>query len=190
MDECPTTSVNISSKCLQLANRNLSNILDDTNVSSVIIATTWYADTYIDSNGNTIDPKGLKLAVEHLINHIMSSGKQPMLFFPIAILKKDYASELARKLWFNHINKQEGYGFFEVTRSKFDNEFSELNEYFIDLLGSSHIKIYEELCDQSSCFYGTDELFYFADGNHLSQHAVMKFDKTKSHLRSLLMSYD
>ena len=74
--------------------------------------------------------------------------------------------------------------------SEFDDKFGELNFYFNNLLGDSYIKIYDDLCNHSSCFFGTDELFYFADNTHLSKYAVTNFSKAKKQLQSLLSSLE
>jgi len=186
----PTPSINISSKCISMANNNLSSVLNDTNVSSVIIATDWYDNEYIDKKGLIVSPQSLKFAIEDLINKIKSSGKQAILFSPIPIPKRDYASELARMLWFDNISEQEVFEIIKVPRSKFDTEFSALNNYFNQLLGDSYIRIYDEICDKTHCYYGTDEIFYFSDSNHLSKNAVVKFAKSKSSLKYLLNTKD
>jgi len=186
----PTTSVNISSKCLQQAKKNLSSVLNNMNVQTVIIGTTWYANKYVNSDGILVDKNNLKLAIEDLISEIRHSGKHPILFSPIAVPERDHASELARKLRFGQITEQEVYDIIKFPRSEFDDKFGELNLYFNNLLGDSYIKIYDDLCNHSSCFFGTDKLFYFADNTHLSKYAVTNFSKAKKQLQSLLSSLE
>ena len=186
----PTTSINISTKCLQTASKNLSIVLADNSVTSVIIATTWYAKNYIDANGTSVSSHKLQSAMQDLVNKVKNSGKKPILFSPIPIPKKDYASELARMLHFNNISEQEVFDTIKVPRSIFDAEFSEMNDNFIKLLGNSYIRIYDEICDQTYCYYGNDEVFYFADSNHLSQNAVVKFYKARMQLQSALTAYE
>ena len=184
----PTTSLNLSSKCLAMAKKNLSTVLKEEKVRIVIIGTTWYDKTYFDTDGEKIDKSNLKIAIETLVKEISESGKHPVLFSPIAIPNKDYASELARKLRFNHISEQEVYNVIKFPRAIFDDEFSDINSHFQKLLGNAYVKIYDELCDQNDCVFGTEEMFYFADSNHLSQYSLATFDKTKTHLRALLAS--
>lgn len=182
----PTTSINISTKCIAMARKNLSTVLADKTVSSVVIATTWYARSYVDKNGVSVSSDQLFSEIVALINVIKSSGKQPILFSPILIPSRDYASELARSLHFNKVTEQEVYDIIKVPRLKFDAKFSELNDHLVALLGNAYIRIYDELCDATYCYYGRDRMFYFADSNHLSQHAVVQFYKAKKQLRTAL----
>jgi len=186
----PTTSINISTECLQMASKNLSSVLADNSVTSVIIGTTWYAKNYIDVNGISVSSHKLHSAMEDLVNEVKNSGKEPILFSPIPIPKKNYASELARMLRFNNISEQEVFDTIKVPRSIFDAEFSEMNDNFIKLMGNSYIRIYDEICDQIYCYYGNDEIFYFADSTHLSQNAVVKFYKARIQLQSALTAYE
>ena len=50
----PTTSINISSNCISMARKNLSTVLADKTVVSVVVASTWYAESYVDENGASI----------------------------------------------------------------------------------------------------------------------------------------
>jgi len=97
---------------------------------------------------------------------------------------------LARMLRFNNISEQEVFDTIKVPRSIFDAEFSEMNDNFIKLMGNSYIRIYDEICDQIYCYYGNDEIFYFADSTHLSQNAVVKFYKARIQLQSALTAYE
>ena len=187
LNEClPTTSINISQKCLKMAQKNLNTVLSDKDISTVIIATTWYGDGYIDANGNEVNKSTLKGAISKLVNEISSNGKSPVLLSPLATPNKNYADELGRKLQFNHLSEQAVLEAIKVPRSLYDEEFANINLYFEILMGDAFIKVYEDLCDQYNCFYGSKELFYFSDSNHLSQNAFSVFSKSKKQLHSVL----
>jgi peptidoglycan/LPS O-acetylase OafA/YrhL len=186
----PTTSINISTKCMQMASRNLSNVLADKSVTSVLIATTWYSDSYVDINGENVSSDKLHPAMKDLVTKLKTHGKEPILFSPIPIPNKNYASELARLLHFKKISEKEAFDIIKVPRSMFDVQFSQVNDDFNKLLGNSYIRIYDEMCDQTYCYYGRDDVFYFADSNHLSQNAVTKFYKAKKQLRTAFESFD
>ena len=171
-----------------MARKNLSTVLADKSVTSVVIATTWYSESYVDVNGAIVGANQLSSQIEDLIFKIKKSGKHPILFSPIPIPKKNYASELARLLHFNKISEQEALDIIKVPRLAFDMQFSQINNDFSKLLGNSYVRIYDEICDLTYCYYGRDDVFYFADGNHLSQNAVVKFYKAKEQLRSALGS--
>jgi len=186
----PTTFINVSQRCLEMAKDNLSVVLSDGNVRVVVVGTTWYSDSYVDSDGNEIDKSKLKDAITILLNDIKKGGKYPVLFSPIPIPNKNYASVLARKLRFGKISEQEVFDIIKIPRSVFDENFSTINSHFEQFLGNSYVKVYDELCDQVNCYYGTKDLFYFADSNHLSQYSFTVFDKTKEQLRSILSSIE
>ena len=130
LNEClPTTLINVSKECLHLANKNLSSVLKDEKVTTIAIATTWYAQGYIDTNGLSVSRNNLKFAVEDLINNIQNSGKSVILFSPIPIPKKNYTSELARKLKFNKITEQEVSEIIKVPRATFEQDLSDVNDH-------------------------------------------------------------
>lgn len=188
----PTTSINYSQECIRRAKENLSAVLSDENVSIVFVASTWYGEEtlYIDSDGNEFNRSKLKSAMTILLNDIRNSGKYPILFSPIAVPEKDYASELSRKLRFSQVSEQEAFETIKIPRSVFDEKFSTINSHFEELLGNAYVKVYDDLCDQISCYYGTKNLFYFADAGHLSKHSFTVFNKTKEQLRLLLKSIE
>ena len=182
----PTTSINLSIKCIKMAKNNLSTVLADKNVTSVVISTTWYSKSYVDENGTRVGSDKLYFEILNLLDTIKSSGKQPLLFSPIPIPYRDYASELARSLHFNKLTEQEAINIIKVPRTTFDKQFSKINNDLSKLLGNSYIRIYDEMCDETNCYYGSDTVFYFADGSHLSEYAVVKFYKAKEQLRTAI----
>ena len=184
----PTITVNISKRCLTLAKKNLSSILEDKNTNIVIIGTTWYKNTYIDYNGNVVDKTKLKDAVTELINDIRRNGKYPILFSPIAIPHKNFTSEIPRKLRFNQISEKTVLDKIKVSRQTYNEQFSNINSHFEKLLGKAYIKVYDDLCNQNDCFFGTHDIFYFADHSHLSKFSFKNFNKTKEQLKSLITS--
>ncbi|MDC3402009.1 acyltransferase [Alphaproteobacteria bacterium] len=186
----PTTSINISSKCISLARKNLSTVLADKSVVSVVVASTWYAESYVDENGVIVSSDKLFSEMKALMDEIKGSGKRPILFSPIPIPSKDYASELARALHFNKITETEALDIIRAPRLSFDTKFAQFNNDLVELLGTSYIRIYDELCDQSFCYYGRDDVFYFADSNHLSKNVIVQFENAKEQLRIALERVD
>lgn len=131
----PMTLINISTSCIEMANDNLQSILKDESVSTIAIATTWYSDEYIDKNGTKVDSYALKEAVDQLIKEISSSGKKVILFSPIPIPEKDYASELARKLHFRQISEPDIKKIICIPRAHYDKKFSKINNYIFNVIG-------------------------------------------------------
>ena len=182
----PTTSINLSINCIHMAQRNLSAVLADKTITTVLIATTWYSDKYVDQNGARYGLDKLHAEILDLIGSIRNSGKKPILFSPIPIPNENHASKLARKLHFNKITEQEALNMIKVPRSRFDKQFSNLNNDLIRQLGTSYIRIYDEICDETNCYFGRDNTFYFADDSHLSKHAVINFLNAKEQLRTVI----
>ena len=186
----PTISLNVSRSCLERASINLEAVLSDKNIKAVILATTWYAESYINSDGNEVDRKALRGSISELVSEIAGRGKLPILFSPIAIPEKDYASELARQLRFGGISEKDALEKMKVPRSSYEEEFEDTNAHFEMLMGDAFVKIFDDLCDPNNCMFGNEDLFYFADGTHLSSDALSSFDKSKAQLHSVLSSLE
>ena len=178
----PTTSINNSEKCLAMARENLDSVLADDTVQNVVIGMTWYANEYLDKNGNIVSSEMLPQAVERLISEIQKHGKKPILFSPIPIPGKDYASELARLLRFGKIDEEGVYSAMKIPRSIYETQFAYINDILISSMQSSYIEVYKEICDDRFCYFGKDDIFFFADSNHLSEDAVVKFSGSRDKL--------
>lgn len=183
----PTTTINISSVCLNRAKENLSTVLKDKNVRIVILASTWFNYKYINQKGQEVESSQIISAYDSIISEIERSDKYAILISPIATPKKNYVNILSRKLKFNNIYENEVYESMKISRNIFEQEFSIINSHFQNSMKEKYLKIYNELCDENHCYFGNDKTFFFADSNHLSINSLVYFKKTRNQLRSILM---
>lgn len=173
----PITQFNISSDCLRLAKINLSAILSDKNITSVIIGLTWYSDQLVDSSATiSPDPDKLKLssAIHNLINILEDGGKKVFLIGPLMIPGYDLPSVLSRKIKFKDIKQESVVGYLRDERIKFDSKFNRLLAEFRARLGERFIAPSDYFCDPSYCYFGDAEGVFFSDSNHLSSYGVQK----------------
>jgi hypothetical protein len=187
LNEClPTTQINTSEQCLSQAQKNLTSVLSDDSVTTVIIGTTWYSDVYISLNGTIVGRDRLKHAFDHLIKLIEDSGKRAILLSPIAIPGENNASALSRKLKFKQITEAEVLIKIRTERKTFDENFANINEHFKAVMGQYFIEVYNDLCDKLFCYYGTSEGFYFSDESHLSAYAMHKLEHSRKQIKNVL----
>ncbi len=182
----PTVTINVNKKCFEFAKKNLDTILADKKIKHVFIAMTWYNENYYDLNYNEKKPEALKEAVVNLINQINSKGKYVSLISPIAIPNEDLASELPRKIKFKKISNSEIENKISIDRKKYNTEFNLINSFFEEFLGDNYVKVFEDLCDINKCFFAKDDIMYFSDSSHLSQHSLIKLVKSEKQIMKIL----
>ena len=181
----PTTSVNISKDCINSAKINLDTIISDASIKTVLIASTWYLETYLDADGNIIKQADIGYYFLQLINELEESGKSVALFSPIKIPDSNLASTLPRLLKFDHIDEMELKDSLRSPRSDYDGKFLNINHLFKEHL-SYYIEVYLDLCDNEYCYYARDYEMYFADNSHLSKNILNKLDLTKVQLEKII----
>ena len=180
----PTTTINISQKCLEMARTNLNSVLEDDNVKTVIISTTWYSDSYIDVYNNKLNKSSLKKSITELIKEIQNKDKSVILFSPIPYPGKDLANELPRKLKFGFLTEEQAVQELKILRSAYNIYFNDINSYFEKILGEKYIKVFNDLCDEVYCYYGNKQMLYFSDQNHIWSGALGQLYNSKKQLRS------
>jgi peptidoglycan/LPS O-acetylase OafA/YrhL len=172
----PTVEINISSDCLRLAKANLDAILNDENISTVVIGLTWYSNQLVDSSSTVLDPDKSKLtaAIQNLISTLEASRKKVFLIGPLMIPNYDLPSILSRRIKFEGISHESTEQYLKVDRSQFDSQFGALISEFESSMGERFIVPSTKLCDSTHCFYGDSEGVYFSDSNHLGSYGVGK----------------
>ena len=178
----PTTSINISKRCIDMAGLNLKSVLKDNDVKTVIIASTWYSNHYVNLDNIKTDKKEIKESMNELINEFYDYGKDVILFSPIPIPINDLTSELPRKIKFDFLSEEKALEQLKIPRLKFEEEFEDINEFFEKKLKNNYIKVYNDLCDEIYCYYGKKDIMYFSDGNHIWTKALNYFSKSKNQL--------
>lgn len=175
----PTTILNISIDCLKSADINLRAILNDKNISTVVIGLTWYNNQLIDPSANFVsDPNGLKLgsAIKRLIDNLEDNGKKVFLIGPIMIPGYDLPSILSRKIKFMGLNRDSSESYLKIERVTFDSKFKLLLSDFQKEMGQRFIMPSEKFCDKNYCFFGDENGVFFSDSNHLSAYGVGKVE--------------
>ena len=183
----PMISVNGSKRCLELAKKNFEAIIEDDKIRHVFLAFTWYASSYIDPEGNKLDKTALLYGIYDILERFKAHGKSVSIISPIQIPGRDLASELTRKIKFKRITLDDALALISVRRKIFDDEFADLNKELEAKLNLDYIRVYDDLCDKSVCFFAKEETMIFADKHHLAESAVLKLSKTKEQLNSVLM---
>ena len=182
----PTTSLNISKNCINLAKINLNAVVSDEKIKTVIIASTWYLDYYLDENGNRIKQADIGNSFLKLINELKQNGKNVALISPIKTPGVDLASTLPRLLKFGHLENINLKDSLRSSRSDFDNTFLNINSLFKSQLSENYIETYLDLCDETYCYYGRDYNMYFADSHHLSRNIVNELELTRVQLNNVI----
>lgn len=186
----PTTTVNVSTKCIQDAQSNLEAILNDSDVKAVVIALTWYKDIYIDNEGKDIDSGYLIQGVDNLIDQLRSRGISTALMSPIQIPNSNLTSIIPRKVLFGHIGIEEAKDLLSLPKQRYEDKFLKLNSYFDSKLGDGYIKVYEDLCNDLDCLFAKGDLMYYSDSNHLSSYALDELTKTKASIGKFIISLE
>lgn len=182
----PTISANISKTCLKMALKNFESIASDTDIKLVIVASTWYSDSYVDIDGKQLDSDSLAFVFIDLLRKLRESGKHVALISPIQIPEEDLASNLPRLLEFGHLSLKDVNDSLKYPRAKYNNQFGVLNSTLKEKLNASYIETYLDLCDNEYCYFGRGSEIYFADGNHLSKNILNQLNLTEAQLASLI----
>jgi peptidoglycan/LPS O-acetylase OafA/YrhL len=176
----PTVRANISVECMRLAKINLEAILNDANVSTVILGMTWYSDTLVDSSSAIIkddDKSQLLLAIKDLIVRLEGGEKRVFLIGPLMIPGYDLPSVLSRRIKFEGLDYKSVEAHLRVGSSEFDSQFSGILAELKALLGDRLILPSSKFCDLKNCYLGDFDGVYFSDSNHLGSYGVTKVEE-------------
>jgi hypothetical protein len=160
----PTVRANISVECMRLAKINLEAILNDANVSTVVLGMTWYSDTLLDSSSAIIkddDKSQLLLAIKDLIVRLEGGGKRVFLIGPLIIRGYDLPSVLSRRIKFEGLDYNSVEAQLRVGSSEFDSQFSGILAELKALLGDRLILPSTKFCDLKNCYLGDFDGVYF-----------------------------
>ncbi len=163
----PTTEINISQDCFPIAQKNFEAVLSDEHINTVIIALTWHEEDLITDTGTWIKDEDFSLRKKSIINLVRrfeQSGKQVYLIGPISIPDFNFASIVSRQLIFDKGNQ----AVLSAPKNSFDKNFGDVISKLKYELDDRLILPHRLLCDSNNCFFGTDNVAYFADGDHLS----------------------
>ena len=177
MNAClPTVSVNIDLPCLELARRNLEDILRLPRATTVVIGLTWELPQsgLVDAEGNRSEERALPILVaglDNLIALIEATGRQVVLIGPIAIPGFDVASYLSRQRAFARpVMYPE-----KTPSTVFERQYESAVAHFEARLADRLVRPDKALCDATSCYFVRDGKSLFADGNHLALAELPRF---------------
>ena len=176
----PTVKINISTKCLEMAKANLAAIINKSEVSIVLISTTWYRANYVDESGLAVTKSDLTAAVIDLIDILERANKQVGLFSPILIPNQPLASDLPRQVKFGQMTQNEAQRYLSLPRRLYEDAFLSINTLMENKLDGSYFKVYEDLCDELKCYFGNEKTMFFSDESHLSEHGIERLTKTRT----------
>jgi peptidoglycan/LPS O-acetylase OafA/YrhL len=182
----PTTSVNTSFECMDLARKNLFTVVNDPSIAHVIIGSTWYADSYLSGAGSEVSFDAITPAINELIDALIAAGKSVALISPIPQPDENLASELPRMVRFGQIDVDEARDRLITPHFYFNERFSSTNLYFTEKLGFGYIRVYDDLCEGDVRMLGRGGGLFFADETHLSDAAIRTFDKTRQQFFTFL----
>lgn len=190
----PTVSLNISLKCLDQARVNLTELMADMRIATVVVGTTYTATNYVtevdqpqpadgiytrpnfgtaSGQGESADPPiPLASALIDLADRIEKSGREVWLIGPVLGPGYDLSSELGRKLRFGQVTEEEAVELLSVPREEFDRRFIALISMLKDRLGERFLLPSDSLCDEGLCYFADRAGSYFADSNHLGIYGI------------------
>lgn len=175
----PTVQLNLSAKCIQLAQANLDAILNDQSVTTVVLGMTWYSDRLVSASSEVMsdaDHSRLLSAVEDLISRLEGHKERVFLIAPLQIPGYDLPSVLSRKVKFKGLTGGALEHHLKVSRGEFDGRFGGLMRALEARLGARLIAPSDVFCDAVSCYFGDDGGVYFADGGHLGSYGAQKLE--------------
>jgi peptidoglycan/LPS O-acetylase OafA/YrhL len=176
----PTINLNISVDCLKMAKLNYDAFMADKNIKTVVIALTWYADSWVTENGEKVkdaDKSLLTSSLVDLVGRVRASGREVFLVGPIQTPNYDIPSVLSRKIKFLGLTDKEIEEALRVSRVSFDTNFLTNLTLLSESMGENFIRPSDELCDAEYCYLGDAHGSYFADSNHLSSYGVSRVEK-------------
>lgn len=169
----PMISVNLSANCVTQAKTNLKAIIALPAVDTVIVALDWPVwKLLVQADGTAVDKSPDAALAQAMLTYAEAlSPRKVIVVGPIAVPGFNVASVLGRQIRFG-ITPQAP---LSIDRTTFEAK----NTAIFGLLGTapSLILLRPDLvqCNDARCLYVDDGLSFFADSNHLSQHALARF---------------
>lgn len=158
----PTYDFNVSSACIELANRNIDGVIKLKRARVVVLGTTWN-----ELESSKIMVNGL----DRTINRLILAGKQVVLIGPIATPKWDVASITGRNLAFGRPTKRPLY----ASLQDFQSEYANVIAHFEQRNDLVFVRPDLVQCSNGRCDYVINGHSLFADDNHLAAAELSLF---------------
>lgn len=175
----PTVKYNLSTQCIELAERNLAKIKSLPNNRIVMVAMHYWIETLTSKNGKAKDNQDnivLMAAIDDLIGNLIESGNIVILVGPIAQPKYTIASDLSRSLAFGHPFHSP----MSLSKLEYNKKFSHLNKHYQAMDKITYVQPDTIQCDSTQCYYIIDGRSLFADSNHISYYELWRFESVFS----------
>jgi len=170
LDGClPTINLNISKRCIDLANVNLSKIIQDKNIKLVLIGLDWHHTFLIDKFNNRID-KNINIilaeSIYYLAQELHANNKKVIVIGPLSIPEYYFSFDLSRKVYFNNKTL-----FLKSYNEKkdFEDKFKDILYYYSNKKFVYFIKPHEIQCPNTICNFLISGKSIFSDPSHLSK---------------------
>jgi peptidoglycan/LPS O-acetylase OafA/YrhL len=170
LDGClPTTTYNISKECIDKAAINLSKIIEDKNITAVLIGMNWDHSFLFDKYNNKI-VKNVDLilvqSLHQLSLELNKYNKKIIIIGPVSIPGYNFAFNLSRKEYFKN-NKilLPDYN----DKNNFEKRYQDIFNYLNNLQFVTLVKPHEVQCTNSKCNFLINGKSIFSDNNHLSK---------------------
>jgi peptidoglycan/LPS O-acetylase OafA/YrhL len=172
----PTVTVNIQSDCFEPARRNLAAILSLPRAKTVVLGVTWNygPQELVRPNGIAVDnmhDAALVEALDDLIGILGAADKRIILIGPIAEPGYDIASNLSRNLAFGHVVTEPT----TIAFDKFRQQYGSAIGHFEARKDMVFVRPDSVQCSSTTCSYVIGDMVLFADGDHISAHALSIF---------------
>jgi hypothetical protein len=174
----PTVTINVTSECITIAKRNLSQILRLPRAKIVILGLTWWNEStgLVDDTARTYDARDNKQlidALDDLIMRLHKNGKQVLLIGPLAQPGREIASEVSRDIAFG----RKDLGPLSIPTVNFLTRFDDVIHHFDSRTDVILARPDLAQCDSTACFYLVDGHSLFADDNHVAVSELGRFSQ-------------
>ena len=170
LDGClPTTTYNISKECIDKAAINLSKIIEDKNITAVLIGMNWDHSFLFDKYNNKI-VKNVDLILAQSLHQLSLElnkyNKKIIIIGPVSIPGYNFAFNLSRKEYFKN-NKIILTDYNDM--NNFENRYQDIFNYLNNLKFVTLVKPHKVQCANSKCNFLISRKSIFSDNNHLSK---------------------
>jgi peptidoglycan/LPS O-acetylase OafA/YrhL len=170
LDGClPTISYNIAKDCFDKAAINLSKVIENKNISTVLIGIDWDHLFLFDKDNNKIVKNVdfiLVQSIHQLSLELNKYNKRIIIIGPVSIPAYNFAFNLSRKEYFKN-NKiiLPDYN----DKNNFEKRYQDIFDYLNNLKFITLVKPHEVQCNKSKCNFIINGKSIFSDTNHLSK---------------------
>jgi peptidoglycan/LPS O-acetylase OafA/YrhL len=169
----PTTNINVSVTCLNVAKENLKFIFNQKNVKYVFLGLDWEHELLIDANKNIVNnSNGIKLiqSISELVLMFEEKGIRVFVIGPISTPNYEFSSVESRDLKFK---KKKNFVNFKETEDQFEQRYFFLYEFFKEKKFKNVIIPHRAQCQSGKCVFSENYNSLFADSSHLSMYGSL-----------------